>query len=263
MRGRAQSLRLCTFSLFDAAEYRMEPLTESDQPSPITSPAVAGNVARVIREWITEGRYPAGAMLPSQRDLAEQLRVSRTSLREALSTLQGLGMVISHPGKGMYVAEAQEIVKPAAHWQFADSHALTDVYQLRFALEAFSARLAALVVEPVDLQTLQANLQQLEQKIASGDFVQAGRLDFEFHLHIVTMAGNQSIAEVLRGSADVMQESQRLPFYKRSARHATCEEHSAIIEGLASGRPELAQQAMGAHIVQAAQRAGVHFPTGV
>src|SRR5256885_12824785 len=58
-----------------------------------------------------------------------------------------------------------------------------------------------------------------------------------------------------------MQESQPLPYYKRGARHATAEEHAAIIEALSQGRPELAQQAMATHIVQAAQRAGVHFPT--
>lgn len=241
----------------------MESFNPSRLVSSASSPAVAGNAARVIREWIEGGRYPVGAMLPSQRDLAEQLGVSRTSLREALSTLQGLGLVVAHPGKGMYVTEAPEAPKPVTSWQFAETHALTDVYQLRFALEGFAARLAALVVEPDDVHALKANLQQLENSIAADDFVQAGRLDFEFHLHIVTISGNQSIAEVLRGSAEVMQESQRLPFYKRSARHATCEEHAAIIDSLVSGRPELAQQAMATHIVQAAQRAGVHFPTGL
>ncbi len=60
-----------------------------------------------------------------------------------------------------------------------------------------------------------------------------------------------------------MQESQRLPFYKRGARHATYDEHVAIIEALGNGDPALAQQAMTQHIVQAAQRAGVHFPTGL
>lgn len=242
---------------------RMELPNLSRLPSSTQGSAVAGNVARVIREWIEGGRYPVGAMLPSQRDLSEQLGVSRTSLREALSTLQGLGLVVAHPGKGMYVTEVPEAPSPAANWRFADSHVLTDVYQLRFALEGFAARLACLVVEPDDVQALKANLQQLEQSIAAADFVQAGRLDFEFHLQIVTISGNQAIAEVLHSSGEVMQESQRLPFYKRSARHSTCEEHAAIIESLVSGRPELAQQAMAIHIVQAAQRAGVHFPTGL
>lgn len=238
----------------------MEPSTATSLSA---STAVAGNAARVIREWIDGGVYPVGSLLPSQRDLSEQLGISRTSLREALSTLQGLGLVVARPGKGMYVTEAPEAAPVAEAWRFADSHALTDVYQLRYALEGFAARLAALVVQPEDVAALQANLQAMQHSIERADFVQASQLDFEFHLQIATISGNHAIADVLRGSGEVMQESQRLPFYKRGARHATSQEHAAIIDALAQGRPELAQQAMATHIVQAAQRAGVHFPTGL
>lgn len=233
------------------------------EPRPATSTAVTGNAARVIREWIDRGVYPAGSLLPSQRDLSEQLGISRTSLREALSTLQGLGLVVAQPGRGMYVTEPPEAPAPAEAWRFADSHALNDVYQLRYALEGFAARLAALVVQPEDVAAMRTNLQAMQQSIELSDFAQASRLDFDFHLQIATISGNHAIADVLRGSGEVMQESQRLPFYRRGARHATCEEHAAIIESLSQGRPELAQQAMATHIVQAAQRAGVHFPTGI
>ena len=237
--------------------------TTASRSSPPTgnSQAVAGNVARVIRDWIEAGTYPVGSLLPSQRELADQLGVSRTSLREALSTLHGLGLVVSRPGKGMYGTEAPEF-QGAEVWKFGDSHALTDVYQLRFALESFAARLASQVIQPEDIQLLQTNWQAMSQSIEASDFSQASRLDFEFHLQIATISGNKAMAEILRNSGDVMQESQRLPFYKRGARHATCEEHAAIIEGLAAGKPEVAQKAMATHIVQAAQRAGVHFPTG-
>jgi GntR family transcriptional repressor for pyruvate dehydrogenase complex len=228
-----------------------------------TSTAVAGKAARVIRAWIDQGVYPVGSLLPSQRDLSEQLGISRTSLREALSTLQGLGLVVARPGKGMYVTEAAVAGEMPDAWRFADSHALNDVYQLRYALEGFAARLAALVVQPDDVAAMRTNLQALQQSIENSDFALAGRLDFEFHLQIATISGNHAIADVLRGSGEVMQESQRLPFYRRGARHATCEEHAAIIDALAQGRSELAQQAMASHIVQAAQRAGVHFPTGL
>lgn len=228
-----------------------------------TSLAVASHAARVIREWIDDGVYPVGSLLPSQRDLSEQLGISRTSLREALSTLQGLGLVVARPGKGMYVTEATEAQPSGAVWRFADSHALNDVYQLRYALEGFASRLAALVIQPEDVSAMQANLQAMQQSIELADFAQASRLDFDFHLQIATISGNHAIADVLRGSGEVMQESQRLPFYRRGARHATCEEHAAIIDALSQGRPELAQQAMAMHIVQAAQRAGVHFPTGL
>ncbi len=81
-------------------------------------------------------------------------------------------------------------------------------------------------------------------------------------MRIIAIAGNRAIADILRNSTDVMQESQRLPFYQRGSRHATYTEHCAIIEALAAGDASLAQRAMSDHIVRAAQRAGVHFPAG-
>jgi GntR family transcriptional repressor for pyruvate dehydrogenase complex len=230
----------------------------------LASPAVAATAARLIQQRIADGTYAAGGLLPSQRDLAEQLGISRTSLREALSTLQGTGLVIPRPGKGMYVAEdAGQAPAASPAWKFATSHSLQDVYQLRFAVENFTARLACLVIEADDVAALRANAQAMRTCIDAGDFTQATQLDFDFHMQIIGIAGNQAIAEILRNSAEVMQESQRLPFYKRGARHATYDEHMAIIEALAQGNSALAQQAMTQHIVQAAQRAGVHFPTGL
>lgn len=229
----------------------------------VTTPAVAATAARLIQQRIADGVYTAGGLLPSQRELAEQLGISRTSLREALSTLQGTGLVIPRPGKGMYVAEDAGQPQSSPAWRFATSHSLTDVYQLRFAVENFTARLACQVIEADDLAALRANAQAMRACIDAADFAQATQLDFDFHMQIIGIAGNQAIAEILRNSAEVMQESQRLPFYKRGARHATYDEHVAIIEALGNGDPALAQQAMTQHIVQAAQRAGVHFPTGL
>ncbi|MCP2779916.1 GntR family transcriptional regulator, partial [Salmonella enterica subsp. enterica serovar Typhimurium] len=69
------------------------------------STAVAAKAARLIQQWINDGTNPAGSLLPSQRELSERLGISRTSLREAFSTLQGLGLIVPRPGKGVYVAE--------------------------------------------------------------------------------------------------------------------------------------------------------------
>jgi GntR family transcriptional repressor for pyruvate dehydrogenase complex len=226
--------------------------------------AVATQAAHTIQQWIAQGHYPAGAALPSQRELAERLEISRTSLREALSTLQGQGLIVSRPGKGIYVVDTSIQAAAAPRpWRFAATHSLTDVYQLRFALEQFSARLAAMVIEDDDLKGLRANLDALATAIEAGDLGTAARLDFEFHIQIINISGNRAIAEVLHNSAEVMQESQRLPFYQRAARRATVDEHAAIIDALAARDPAAAQAAMARHIVQAAQRAGVHFPTGL
>jgi GntR family transcriptional repressor for pyruvate dehydrogenase complex len=223
--------------------------------------SVSTHAVNVIQQWIRDGIYPAGTLLPSQRRLAEQLKISRASLREAISTLQGLGIVVAHPGKGVYVAEEAEPSAPPP-WRFSETHSLIDTYQLRFALEGFTARLAAQAIQPDEIAALRDNAEAMRRAIEEDAYDTATVLDFEFHMGIVKIAGNRIIADILRGSAEVMRESQRLPFYRRGARHATFVEHSAILDALETGRPEAAQRAMQRHITQAAQRAGIHFPNG-
>ena len=71
-------------------------------PHTVTDSAIA-----TIRERIEGGVYPVGSLLPAQRQLSEELAISRASLREALSTLEALGLLMIRPGKGVYVESAQ------------------------------------------------------------------------------------------------------------------------------------------------------------
>lgn len=223
-----------------------------------TSNAVTDAAIATIRERIERQVYPAGAMLPSQRQLAEELSISRASLREALSTLAALGMVAIRPGKGVYVNDAPQRVGVA--WRFADQISLADTYQLRYVLEGFSTRLAALASSQDEIDWLADNVEAMHEALSNGDFDEAARLDFAFHLHIVGMAGNGAIADILRGSAEIVMESQRLPFYRRELVQSTYTEHLEVLEGLRRRDSQAAGQAMERHIVRAAQRAGIHFP---
>ena len=225
-------------------------------PHTVTDAAIA-----TIRERIETMVYPVGSLLPAQRQLSEELAISRASLREALSTLEALGMLNIRPGKGVYVNSAEAA---GAHaWRFADQASLPDTYQMRFALEGFVARLAAPAIGDADIVWLQDNLDSLQGALTCAELDEAAQLDFAFHMRIVSLAGNTAIESILRGSADIMKESQRLPFYRRELVLSTYHEHLAIVEALKARDSEHAGRAIEAHIVNAAQRAGVHFPIPV
>jgi GntR family transcriptional regulator, transcriptional repressor for pyruvate dehydrogenase complex len=211
-----------------------------------------------IRTRIEQGFYPVGSLLPAQRQLSDELGISRASLREALSTLEALGLVSIRAGKGVYVTRERALAGQA--WRFADQVSLPDTYQMRYALEGFVARLAALAVGEHDIATLQDNVEALRMALTDGDLDEAARLDFDFHMVIVALAGNSAIETILRGSADIMQESQRLPFYQRELVLSTYHEHAAIVDALKSRDSDRAGRAIEAHIISAAQRAGVYFP---
>jgi GntR family transcriptional regulator, transcriptional repressor for pyruvate dehydrogenase complex len=223
-------------------------------PHTVTDAAIA-----TIRDRIEAGVYPVGSLLPAQRQLSGELEISRASLREALSTLEALGMLRIRAGKGVYVESAQASAGHA--WRFAGQSSLPDTYQMRYALEGFAARMAARVVTDGDIAWFEDNIAALQAALAGNALDDASQLDFDFHMRIVSLAGNAAIESILRGSAEIMKESQRMPFYRRDLVLTTYHEHRAILDALIARDPAAAGLAIEAHISNAAQRAGVHFPT--
>ena len=223
-------------------------------PHTVTDAAIA-----TIRERIEAGVYPVGSLLPAQRQLSEELAISRASLREALSTLEALGLLMIRPGKGVYVESAQATA--AQSWRFAEQSSLPDTYQMRFALEGFIARMAALAVSDSDLAWFEDNIAAMQTALACDELDEAARLDYDFHMRIVNIAGNAAIESILSSSADIMKESQRMPFYRRELVLSTYTEHRVILDALKARDSAAAGKAIETHISNAAQRAGVYFPT--
>lgn len=223
-------------------------------PHTVTDAAIA-----TIRERIEAGVYPVGSLLPAQRQLSEELEISRASLREALSTLEALGLLMIRPGKGVYVESEQATA--AQSWRFAEQSSLPDTYQMRYALEGFIARMAALAVSEADLAWFEDNITAMQTALACDELDEAARLDYDFHMRIVNIAGNAAIESILSSSADIMKESQRMPFYRRELVLSTYIEHRVILDALKARDSIAAGQAIETHISNAAQRAGVYFPT--
>jgi len=223
-------------------------------PHTVTDAAIA-----TIRERIEVGVYPVGSLLPAQRQLSEELAISRASLREALSTLEALGLLMIRPGKGVYVESAQAAA--AQPWRFAEQSSLPDTYQMRFALEGFIARMAALAVTDSDLAWFEDNIAAMQTALACDELDEAARLDYDFHMRIVSIAGNAAIESILSSAAEIMKESQRMPFYRRELVLSTYTEHRAILDALRARDSAAAGKAIETHISNAAQRAGVYFPT--
>lgn len=227
-------------------------------PVPRSAP-VTDQAVQTIQAWLKQGRYPVGSPLPSQRDLSEQLNISRASLREALSRLEALGQLSIQPGKGVFITALES--RAGSAWAFAGQASLKDIYQLRYVLESFAAALAAQCIQPQDLQWLQQNIARMQDCLASQQYEQAAQLDFEFHQYIMRLAGNAAILDILKNNAAMLQQSQLLPFYQPHLASRTIAEHNSIYLALQQANSAAAEQAMQQHIVYAAQRAGVYFST--
>ncbi|WP_248742353.1 MULTISPECIES: FadR/GntR family transcriptional regulator [unclassified Pseudomonas] len=225
------------------------------------SRAVPEVALQAIRKLITEQGFGPGDALPSQRDLAVQLGVSRASLREALSSLSALGVVSIQPGKGVFVQSPVDLPRgegtPA--WPFAAQASPLEIFQLRYALEGFAAGLAAVTLSTFDLDELEDNVAAMREQLRAGDFEAAAKLDFEFHQRILRASGNQAMLSILTASAEIFLESQKLPFIRAERAMETWQEHRKILRALARRASAAAQKAMQEHVRNAALRTGISF----
>src|SRR6185312_16078854 len=114
----------------------------------LRSPVSQSAVQR-IQTLILSGELARGSRLPSERQLARQLAVSRASLREALSILETMALVRIEPGRGTFVVadgSTPGTVVPMPVWRFGNRYSPREVYQLRHLTEGYAARLAAMAV---------------------------------------------------------------------------------------------------------------------
>jgi GntR family transcriptional repressor for pyruvate dehydrogenase complex len=207
-----------------------------------------------IQRLILKGGLKAGDRLPSQRELAEQLGVSRPSLREALTILETIGLITVRAGSGVFVARSDA---RAPIWRYADRCTPADVYEARLGLEGYAARLAATRVDEAAITRLRACAAGMQKAYEAGDVIGVAAADAEFHDLIFELCGNPMLAAMYRPVREILVESQRLPMAHRDLLGETVKEHGIILDRIISGASEEAEQAMHQHIRAAAARYGI------
>ena len=221
---------------------------------------VSHKTVRVIQDRIRQQLYLRGAPLPAQRELAAELKVSRTSLREALSTLEALGLVKTEAGRGTYVTyNGGQEPGAVAEWRYARQYDLAQVYEFRYLVEPAASRLAAFKITGGELARLGELHEQLKQAVGVLDFVASAELDFAFHRHIAACSGNPLFAETFDRFRGVFNESQRLPFSRHQRRLEPTLEHAKILEALGRHDPDACAYYMSLHIMRASERIGLRL----
>ncbi|KPI18998.1 GntR domain protein [Actinobacteria bacterium OK074] len=160
-----------------------------------------------LRQQITSGVWRVGTRIPTEPELVEQLGVARNTVREAVRALAHTGLLEIRQGSGTFVRATSELAGMMRS-RFADA-ATDDVAEVRGALEARAARLAAARRTPEDLERLDALLARRERAWASGErdaFVDA---DTAFHLAVVAASHNTVLVQLYADLGEVIRESLR------------------------------------------------------
>ena len=219
-------------------------------------PLVPRTVSDHLRSLILRGGLKPGARLPSQRDLAEQLGVSRPSLREAISVLEVMGLVKVRIGSGVYVNDAAD---RAPLWRFAEHCSPRDVYEARLGLESQAAHLAALRCDESGAARLKAATAAMGRALAADDIPAMAGADAAFHDGIFELTANPVLAGMYRPVREMMVESQQLPMAMRIRLGDTLREHEQVGERIAARDGPGAEAAMRTHIRAAARRYGIEL----
>ena len=189
-------------------------------------------VVNQIHELIKQGRFNAGDQLPSERELAENFKISRTSVREALRALETRGLVISRTGMGNFVADLpiESLVRPLAKFLMDEKKALADIFELRKLLEPHIASLAAARSTRADIQQMKRILLKQTEAVRRGETgVEA---DAEFHLAIGRATKNQALQKLVSGLMEMLSRSREESLQTEHRRNASLESHRKIIAAI-------------------------------
>ncbi len=212
---------------------------------------------------IRDGQLTAGQKLPTEQALVERFGVSRTVVREALSRLKTLGLIESRQGSGAFVKVApQQALEQLSLEPDGSVDAVIQMVEVRRALEAESAALAAARRTPQSVKQIKQALQALGKAVkAGGDGVQE---DVAFHTAIAQASRNPFLLATLAYLNRFLLDATRVTRANEATRvdleAEVHQEHSAIVAAIEAGDVAVARQAGASHMVNAARRIGQADP---
>ena len=195
-----------------------------------------------LAELIRQGELRPGDRLPPERELAEQMQVSRTVVREALRVMEQRGLVASRPGAGTFIAAGSAEGLARALTQLA----LEDAFEVRILLEPPIAALAAQRATAGDIAQLEVALQEQARQVERGQ--SAAAADAAFHSGLAEATHNRALRRL---GAALMEElapsrDERLQTSHRA--RLSLLSHRRILAAVKAGAPAEARRAMEDHI---------------
>ena len=211
-----------------------------------------GQIANIWRERIISGQYEPGDILPSEREMAAELQVSRIPVREAMKSLEYLGVVKQIRGKGVMVqsADLSNILRVAGPlMNKITPEILQNLFDFRVLIEPYAAQQAALLATESDLEGLKEVIEVHRKAIERGEL--AEEMSFEFHLRIMQASHNEVISIVSEFLGELQRHSRHLTLWNNSRRENAFEGHLAIYKAIVERDADRAYDAMYKHLTEA------------
>lgn len=221
---------------------------------PIQADKLSASVVSQIEKLILRGILRPGERLPSERDLAERLGVSRPSVRDAVAELSQKGLVETRAGAGIFVAEVLGSAFSPALVQLFSAHdeAVFDYIAFRRDMEGLAAERAAKMASDTDLKVINIIFEKMEAAHPKRNPSDEARLDAEFHLSIIEASHNVVMLHMMRSMFELLREgvfyNRSIMFKQRTNRAQLLDQHRTINDALQNRDPKAARAAVVAHL---------------
>lgn len=215
-------------------------------------------VAEQLKKLIDNQQIKPGERFPAERELAEQLGVSRPTIREAMIALEMSGVIEIRTGSGIYVTQqkSRQILD-------LDDNGVGpfEILEIRYIIESEACALAAARITDAEIAELKAALEEMEEEEKLPNASE--RADQKFHSIIAKACQNSAISSVVDWLWTLRNESTLSTSFLQRIReegvHPSIEEHRKILRALEQRNPEKARIAMKLHIENATANAATYF----
>ena len=211
-------------------------------------PRVHESIVEQFHLMIRNGTLRHGQRLASERDLSNQYKVSRSSIREAIRSLELQGLVVRKRGSGTFVNTdgSDSILSLMATNIGMGSEGLEDIFEMRRVLEPAVASLAAQRATPVDIDLMRGILEDQQQQIDSGGT--GSEADTAFHFAMAAATHNMALNNVFTAVEDILHRSRAQSFQNLGRSERSLVSHRQILEMIIQRDSLKAQQAMDHHL---------------
>jgi GntR family transcriptional regulator, transcriptional repressor for pyruvate dehydrogenase complex len=214
-------------------------------------PKVSDLVVEEIKNMVRTGQLHQGDKLPNQNEFAQQLGVSRPSLREALSRLTKLGIIAQSPGVGTILkAENPDLwVENPPGPLFADSEATLELIEARICIESLAVEFAVERITKGELTALAHSVKKMQQAIVKGDYRTYLQEDVSFHCQLANASHNRYFIHMhvtLRGLMQTFTNDMYEHFPDLVSN--SYDHHQGILESIQARDKERAVQEIRSHI---------------
>jgi GntR family transcriptional regulator, transcriptional repressor for pyruvate dehydrogenase complex len=210
---------------------------------------LAALVEQRILALINSRQLHPGGRLPSERQLAELLGVSRPPLREALSSLRARGILDVRHGAGIFIADAGS-GRDLRQALLAEEVSIRELFEMREALEAPAAAWAARNPDSTHLDSISDAFDRLNAASArrEPDWDRLRELDTEFHLRIIEAAGNRFMLKTLEVLNEMLRKGMETTLRWPGRLEASRQEHGLIVKAILAHNVTAARRATATHI---------------